>query len=113
TTLGLDNSARMVVFGDWGSGLSGAVDVAQTAWNGFLLPEVGRRDLHAVHLGDVYYAGLKKEYARKVSKYWPVPVGYEKHVRSWAIPGNHDMYSGGHGFFTWLAGDQRFANQTG
>jgi hypothetical protein len=75
------------------------VDVARTAWNTFLLPEVGRRDLH-VHLGDVYYAGLKKEYASNVSKRWPVPVGYEKNVRSWAIPGNHDMYSGGHGFFT-------------
>jgi hypothetical protein len=34
-------------------------------------------------------------------------------VPSWALNGNHDMYSGGHGYFGYLLRDERFGAQSG
>jgi hypothetical protein len=106
----IDLRARMVLVGDWGSGLPNAVKLAKNIWNSHLQPELGRKDLHLVHLGDVYHAGLPPDYKKNFLKDWPVPSGYEKYVASWCLAGNHDMYSGGHGYFNMLK-DSRFSRQ--
>jgi hypothetical protein len=109
-TTRLDSQARVVIVGDWGSGLPKAVQLAGKIWKSHLLPNLGSKDQHVVHLGDVYHAGLSSDYKKNFLKHWPVPVGHEKVVASWCLAGNHDMYSGGHGYFNMLK-DQRFFRQ--
>jgi hypothetical protein len=109
----LTDKARIVVFADWASGIPNAIQLASEIWNAYLEPEVGMKQLHALHLGDAYYAGLPRDYRKRFTPYWPVPLREEQNVSSWSLPGNHDMYSGGHGFFEMLNSDRRFANQNG
>jgi hypothetical protein len=66
-----------------------------------------------VHLGDVYYSGWRREYAKRFLPYWPVKPGEEDRISSWCLNGNHDMYSGGHGYFNFLLKDPRFKKQAG
>jgi hypothetical protein len=108
----ISDSARLVIVGDWGTGLPRAQTVAK-----YMAAEVAGaladgRQAHVVHLGDVYYSGLPSEVKRHVLAYWPVSADQAKAgVTSWSLNGNHDMYSGGFGYFENLLGDQRFAAQ--
>jgi hypothetical protein len=105
----------LVVVGDWGSGLDRAKTIA--ARMGEVIERaVGKRDVHVIHLGDVYYSGDPVEYRRNVLApgLWPVTTELaDQGVRSWALMGNHDMYSGGYGFYDTLLADPRFAAQSG
>jgi hypothetical protein len=49
-----------------------------------------------IHLGDVYYAGTPKEVEERFLQYWPSPTAPG---RSFALNSNHEMYSGGYGYF--------------
>ena len=69
----------------------------------------GDREVHVVHLGDVYYAGTRTEARTRFLDHWPVAVG-EKHP-SWCLNGNHDMYSAGQGLTQVVLTDPRFAAQ--
>ena len=103
--------ARMLLVGDWASGIPGALEVAETMRRDYIAPVLGRREVHVVHLGDVYYAGLAKEYKKHFLRHWPVHSGEQDLAFSWCLPGNHDMYAGGRTFFDMLARDSRFASQ--
>jgi hypothetical protein len=108
----LSNRARILLVGDWGSGLDGAQRVA-TAMR--MSAEQGiddNRQVHIIHLGDVYYTGFSREYDRKLLRYWP---GHFKNatVGSWCLNGNHDMYSGGYGYFEHLLKTHPFLQQDG
>ena len=108
----ISDSARLIVVGDWGTGLPRARAVAA-----YMAEEVADalehgREAHVVHLGDVYYSGLASEIQQHVLAYWPVtPEQAQAGVTSWSLNGNHDMYSGGFGYFETLLGDPRFAAQ--
>ena len=108
----ISDSARLVVVGDWGTGLPRAQSVAK-----YMAAEVSGalgqgRQAHVIHLGDVYYSGLPAEVQRQVLAYWPVtPAQARSGVTSWSLNGNHDMYSGGFGYFETLLGDSRFSAQ--
>ena len=70
------------------------------------------REAHVIHLGDVYYSGLPVEVQRHVLEPWPVTAAQAKAgVTSWSLNGNHDMYSGGYGYYDTLLADPRFAAQ--
>lgn len=110
----ISDDARVVVVGDWGTGLPRARAVA-----GYMADEVasalaaGRR-AHVIHLGDVYYSGTREEVKRNVLAPGLWPVSEEQAaagVTSWSLNGNHDMYGGGFGYFETLLGDPRFAAQ--
>jgi hypothetical protein len=109
------DDARVVVVGDWGSGLPRAVDVGKHMGEKVQEALAAGRQAHVVHLGDVYYSGDPREYQRRVlaGGYWPVTKAlFDAGVTSWALNGNHDMYSGGYGYFdTMLTADDRFAKQ--
>lgn len=109
-TVALADRARVFIIGDWATGLPQARNVARsvTAQLGATDPAV---ECHVVHLGDTYYSGLEEEYKHRFLPLWPVERG--SRVRSWAINGNHDMYSGGHGYFDVLLKDPRFQAQQG
>jgi hypothetical protein len=102
--------ARLVLVADWGSGIPRARNVAD-AMRRIIEPDIGRREQHVIHLGDVYYSGWKREYDRNFLAYWPVAPG--EPVSSWSLNGNHDMYSGGHAYFGHLLQDPRFAEHDG
>ncbi len=90
TTAGkLDPHVRIAVLGDWGTGLYGAKPSAQSIAgdkNPFTM---------LLHLGDVYYAGTKQEEKQRFLDLWPSrPEAFSR-----ALNSNHEMYSGGRGYF--------------
>lgn len=79
-----------VMLGDWATGSPNAI---------YLIKEVAKINPdYFIHLGDTYYAGTIDEqnmnFASIVEKYIP-------NTRVFAVPGNHDYYSGSKGF-DWL-----------
>lgn len=85
----MDNRLRIGVLGDWGTGMYGAPACAQSLQNdrnGFGL---------LLHLGDVYYSGTPREVEERFLTLWPRVAG----AHSRAVNSNHEMYSGGYGYF--------------
>ncbi len=83
------NFGRIVVVGDWGTGLYGAPQIARAIRddkNPFAL---------LLHLGDVYYAGTRKEVRERFLDLWPA----RDDALQRALNSNHDMYSGGYAYF--------------
>jgi hypothetical protein len=99
--------SRLVLLSDWGTGRARAIDVAQHAAH-HIDPGL---DVHVVHLGDTYYSGTPREAQANLLGPWPVQPVRAATVASWALNGNHDMYSGGHGLFVTTLGDGRFSRQ--
>jgi len=108
------DDARIVLVGDWGSGLQRARDVAALMAQEVEEALAAGRPAHVIHLGDVYYSGVAEEVRERVlaDGMWPVTVDQARAgVGSWSLNGNHDMYGGGWGYFDTLLGDERFAGQ--
>ncbi len=105
----LAEQAKVFVVGDWATALPQARNVAARIREQLLQVPAGI-DCHVVHVGDTYYSGLEDECRRRFLDLWPVPAG--SRARSWTLAGNHDMYSGGHGYFEVLLADPRFAAQS-
>jgi hypothetical protein len=101
--------ARVVLLGDWGSGLPRARKVAAAVRA--KLDAAACRDRHVIHLGDVYDSGWPREYEKHVLAHWPVQPQEAGEIGSWSLNANHDMYSGGEGYFGRLLVDPRFARQ--
>ena len=105
------NTVRLVLLSDWGTGLPRARKVGLAART--CLEEAAAKGIetHAIHLGDVYYSGWAAEYDAHFLPFWPVLPEEASRHGSWCLNGNHDMYSGGHGYFDHLLKDPRFARQ--
>jgi hypothetical protein len=87
----LPAACRVGLTADWGTGLYGAPQIAdalrrQAATKKFDL---------LMHLGDIYYSGTPKEVDERFLKVWPTDAG----AMNRALNGNHEMYSGGFGYF--------------
>jgi Calcineurin-like phosphoesterase len=80
---------RVALVSDWGTGNSHAIAVAAQIRE--------RRPDHVIHLGDVYYSGTPREMQKNFLEVW-VAHG-PRQARYWALNANHDMYSGGYGYF--------------
>jgi Calcineurin-like phosphoesterase len=105
----LGPETRLILISDWGTGREDADRVAEQTKRYFdVAPEV---PTHVIHLGDTYYSGTRREAHRHILRAWPVAVAEGGRIGSWALNGNHDMYSGGHGLFEVTLGDPRFAQQ--
>jgi hypothetical protein len=106
------DDARLVVVGDWGTGLPRAIDVAAHMRQAIEAALAEGRQVHVIHLGDVYYSGFESEDKKRFLDPWPVTEDQAAAgVTSWSLNGNHDMYSGGFGYFRTLLGDDRFRAQ--
>jgi hypothetical protein len=105
------NDARLLLVGDWGSGLPRATNVAEQMRKVLDAGAAGRREQHVVHLGDVYYSGSAREYRKRFLAPWPVKPGED--IGSFTLNGNHDMYLGGHAYYGTCLADARFARQEG
>ena len=84
----MNNETTVAIVGDWGGGNAAAQAVAKQI--AAIKPD------HVIHLGDVYYAGTPKEVKERFLKYWPAP---KSPGHSFALNSNHEMYSGGYGYF--------------
>jgi hypothetical protein len=106
------DDARVVVVGDWGTGLPRALNVAAHMHEAIGTAVASGRQVHVLHLGDVYYSGFESEDRSRFLDPWPVTQAQAAAgVTSWSLNGNHDMYSGGFGYFGTLLGDDRFRAQ--
>lgn len=99
--------ARLVLLSDWGTGRAHAPNVAAAAAQHL----DSNLDVHVVHLGDIYYTGTRREARANFLDRWPVSAGQDLKAGSWALNGNHEMYSGGYGLFETVLSDPRFARQ--
>jgi Calcineurin-like phosphoesterase len=107
----IGDRARVIVVGDWGSGIPRAQRVGTAMRMAVEQGVRDTRDVHVVHLGDVYYSGWEYEYRNRFLPYWPVKAEEADKIGSWCLNGNHDMYSGGHAYFEFLLKDPRFRKQ--
>ena len=87
----LTGDFSVAVTADWGTGLYGAPKIA----NAMRKLAAGRKFDVLMHLGDVYYAGTEAEVKERFLELWPTDAGRI----SRALNGNHEMYSGGFGYF--------------
>jgi calcineurin-like phosphoesterase family protein len=102
------DNARLILAADWGTGIPRATRVGEQMRK---YAQLGDRETHVIHLGDVYYSGFKREYEKRFLPFWPVLSGEENRIGSWCVNGNHDMYSGGHAYFKDLLTEPRFRRQ--
>lgn len=95
----INNTARIGILGDWGTGLYGAPVCARSI-------ESSKEPYDAlVHLGDVYYSGDTKEIKERFLDLWidPSRSSWENKdsVIHRACNSNHEMYTGGHAYFNY------------
>jgi hypothetical protein len=108
-----DRKLRLVVFGDWGSGIPRAQKVKQQIRAELDAGIKAGLEQHVIHLGDVYYSGWEFEYRKRFLDYWPVDLAEAKTIGSFNLNGNHDMFSGGHAYYEFCLKDPRFQEWQG
>jgi hypothetical protein len=92
----IPSNARIAIVGDWGTGTPAALD---------LLRSVAAKNPDVlIHLGDVYYSGTAQEcqdnFLTPIAQI--LQAGRPTPVRIVSLSGNHDMYSGGDGYYGML-----------
>jgi hypothetical protein len=70
----IKDRCRIVMVGDWGSGLPRAQTTAATMRTYIDQSLADETDCHVVHLGDVYYSGWDSEYSDRFLPYCPVKM---------------------------------------
>jgi predicted phosphodiesterase len=85
----IGNQFRVALFSDWGTGLYGAPVIRASIERdaGFQL---------LMHLGDTYYSGTDREIKERLVDVFPT---VKPGVIRRSLNGNHEMYSGGKGYF--------------
>ncbi|MGH8620913.1 MAG: metallophosphoesterase family protein [Burkholderiales bacterium] len=79
----------LALAGDWGSGTYSAYRVADRITTEFQAD-------YTIHLGDVYYSGTGREFE---DYFMPEDAWPEGTMGTFALNGNHEMYSGGKAYF--------------
>ncbi|NIR52750.1 hypothetical protein GWO43_29440 [candidate division KSB1 bacterium] len=89
----MDAEFRILLASDWGTATPDAIAIGERM--GSLEPKA---DI-TIHLGDVYYTGEEDEYRDYFFPYWPSGRHVEHPI--FLLNANHEMYSGGHGYFNY------------
>jgi hypothetical protein len=87
----IPQSCKMALVGDWGTGTESAYRVMRNIRN-------RRKPDITIHLGDIYYSGQIDE----VVDYFLGDDDWYRGKQSFALNGNHEMYSGGTGYFNYV-----------
>jgi hypothetical protein len=82
----IEDTCTIALVSDWGADNASAQQVAQQMKM--------RNPDYAIHLGDIYYAGQESEAKRFLYAFRDIAS-----KRSFALNGNHEMYSGGRSYF--------------
>ncbi len=90
----LPSTCKVLLIGDWGTRMADNVALLRQALKK-LKPDA------IIHLGDVYYSGTRQECVQNVLDVLDALVAELKIKRPpfFTLPGNHDYYSGGRGFY--------------
>jgi calcineurin-like phosphoesterase family protein len=88
----LPENTKVALFADWATAEPPALAIKASIEQ--------RSPEYTIHLGDTYYAGFGDEIRHNLISCWPGGVQYQK---SFAMNGNHEMYSGGNAYFDNLA----------
>jgi hypothetical protein len=92
-----DGSIRIAIAGDWGTGTDEAQTIADNMVQVNVNPEL------TIHLGDVYYVGEHSEVQENClgqdTNLYKGVFWRKGSKGSFALNGNHEMYSGGHAYF--------------
>jgi hypothetical protein len=92
----LPENTGIALLGDWGGDNDAAKKVATWVRN--------QKSTHGIHLGDIYYGGAKEECVSFL-RLWPFHIDLNdsnsaiREGSSFALNGNHEMYSGGEYYF--------------
>jgi hypothetical protein len=97
-THAISDGAVIGIAGDWGTHNAASARIGHTM--------AGLRPTHTIHLGDVYYAGTDDEERRFVQD-WPAGS-----AGAFTLNSNHEMFSGGHGYFAIALRAEKFNSQT-
>jgi len=90
SVIDLGTKSKLAIIGDWGTGEDVATNVLKQV--AAMKPDV------LLHLGDVYYAGTQSEAKANFLDICKSVLG---DIPLYSLCGNHDMYSGGAGYY-WL-----------
>lgn len=85
----LPQQTTIALVSDWGGGNESARSVANEI--------KARQPNYVIHLGDIYYAGTDHEVRKRFLDLWD--FNSPALQRTFALNGNHEMYSGGHAYF--------------
>lgn len=97
-THAISDAAVIAIAGDWGTHNAVSARIGQSM--------AAVRPTHTIHLGDVYYAGTDDE-ERKFVQDWPAGSS-----GAFTLDSNHEMFSGGHGYFSIALRSEKFGCQT-
>ncbi len=95
-TMPLPDNTTIVLLADWGGDNDAAKSIAEVVRKH--TPDMG------IHLGDIYYGGIKEE-CESFLRLWPFNTALPgaspvfSAGSSFALNGNHEMYSGGESYF--------------
>jgi len=102
TSYTMQNNVKVALFSDWGSGTVNAFNILKSIAS--QNPDI------LIHMGDVYYSGTPEEYKNNyvdpIKKYFANTC---PNCLILSMPGNHDLYSGGIGYYNAL--DEFVSNQ--
>ncbi len=96
----IPGDVTLALSGDWGTGNESSGSIARK------IEALRPRASYTVHLGDVYYSGTPEEEQRRFVDLWPVGAD-----GALAINSNHEMYSGGKGYFNIALESSKFSLQ--
>jgi hypothetical protein len=89
----LPSDAKVAIIGDWGTGLDDAIQLVKNIVDKYHPAAI-------IHLGDIYYSGTPKECTDTfVQALADAGAG---NIPVFTIPGNHDYYALGYGFYPML-----------
>ncbi|MCZ8516143.1 metallophosphoesterase [Paenibacillus filicis] len=88
----IENKLKIAFISDWGTGAKDAESL--------LLQVMSHEPEMLIHLGDIYYAGTMDEVQNNFYNIIEKNVNLEQ-TKVYNLSGNHDMYSGGKGYY-WL-----------
>ncbi|MGH9396506.1 MAG: metallophosphoesterase family protein [Terriglobia bacterium] len=88
----LPAKARVAILGDWGTGQQAALNVLEQI--------AAKKPDVVIHLGDIYYSGTAFEDQTYFYEPWSRILNLaQTKIPTFTMSGNHDMYSGGCGYY--------------
>lgn len=91
------DKVQILILGDWGTGEDDAIALLKEA----KAKATGSASILLVHLGDIYYSGTQDEANANFLQICRDVLGPASACPLYSLCGNHDMYSGGNGYY-WL-----------
>jgi hypothetical protein len=87
---------KVILVADWGANNDHAANIRDLIKKEIAVTTV---PVYVIHLGDIYYSGTRSE-CQTFLKNWPLrDANGPIKGNSFALNGNHEMYSGGEGYF--------------